>query len=67
VLSTLRGWSENWRKAADKKVGELVNAQAFPHVHRIRGWIWRSNAWAQTRLKSCQWVNGRMCTSWKAS
>ena len=41
-------------EGADKQLGELVDGLFFPTSTPTRGLTWRSNAWAQTRSKSCR-------------
>jgi Voltage gated chloride channel len=55
---TLAKLERELAEGADKKLGELVDALAFPHVHRTRGWTWRSNAWAPTRSTYCRRTAG---------
>jgi CIC family chloride channel protein len=53
-------------EGADKKLGELVDAMEFPHIHTDQGLDVALERMGRTRLDILPVVNRAMCTSWKA-
>ena len=54
-------------EGADKKIGELVDAVVFPHVHPDQGLDLALERMGANQIEILPVVNRAECTSWKAS
>ena len=68
MLSSLAGLRQELEEGAvAKRLGELVEARAFPHVHKDQTLDWRLSAWERPSSNSCPLLAAPTYTSSKAS